>query len=519
MNHNGERYTDWKQVGEGATAFVYQVYDNELQMLVAVKLLKEKCQTNKRLLEGMRHEIKISRELRHPNICPIHDFYDGEKGLGIVMDFISGIELRDWMDDNQTNLLSTANERLQLLQTIASTLQIAHQRIIHRDLKPANIFLLNGDISTPIIMDFGIATMGEGGNDSISGTPKYMSPEQYLAPQKVDHRSDLFALGIIAYELFTNKIPPCSLRGVIKSNKPPRIAITDIPPPSHYCHAVPAALDQLILQSLSYEQQNRPATTAEVNEALQQVKLIERSLSGLGSSEVDTPRITIPGGVSYIGSGPKSSYSNEKPRRKVELLPFEIDTTPVTNRMYRNFIERTGYQHPPFIDDPLFGKDDHPVVGITWEDASTYAEWANGELPTEAQWEIAAKGGERFPEYPWGETPPTPSHANIDNILTGTSPVGSYINGSNSYQLLDLCGNVWEWCRDEWDEHFYSSLSNGEREPLSSGTDNSQEATLRGGAFDTLPSMGRCAFRFHAPKESRRKSIGFRLVYKTTSTT
>lgn len=499
-----ERYINWSEIGQGATATVYKVYDKELEMDVAIKLLKEKHLNNSRLLEGMRHEIRISRELRHSNICPIHDFYEGERGVGIVMDCISGIELRDWMDEHEGDLLASVDDRLQLLIIISATLEIAHKHIVHRDLKPANIFLLDGKIDKPVIMDFGISIVGkQDSNEIISGTPKYMAPEQYSNPTKVDQRSDLFAVGVMAYELFTNKIPPVSLRNILKTRKPPKVPLTEIPLPSQYCPAIPASLDQVILQLLAYEQQDRPQSAAEVSKILESTELLNVDLTNLGSNKVTVDKIAVVAGEVYVG---------KKPKRKVTITPFSMDKTPVTNRAYKIFVESSGYTVPPFLDDPLFGKDEHPVVGISWDDAIAYADWAGGELPTEAEWECAAKGGVRFVEYPWGNDIPAPTQANIDNINQATTVVAAFPAGNNSYGLADMCGNVWEWCKDSWDEKFFNNLNNGTIDPISEN--NSSERVLRGGAFDSLASMGSCSFRFHAPQNVRRNSIGFRLIYK-----
>jgi serine/threonine protein kinase len=193
-----DRYLDWQLIGKGGTANVYRVADSQLDgRSVAIKLLNDKYRNNATLLRGLRDEVLISRDLRHPNICPIHDIYEGSRGVGIVMDFIQGQDLRAWMDDNQNQLLNTIQNRLTVLCKIAEALIVAHTRIIHRDLKPANIYLLKGDITQPLIMDFGISIQGSGDSSAASGaagTLKYASPEQFLTPETVDRRSDIFPL-------------------------------------------------------------------------------------------------------------------------------------------------------------------------------------------------------------------------------------------------------------------------------------------------------------------------------------
>ncbi|MBT3196307.1 MAG: SUMF1/EgtB/PvdO family nonheme iron enzyme [Gammaproteobacteria bacterium] len=508
-----QRYKQWQPIGEGGSAIVYRAWDDDLEVDVAIKLLKPAVAGDERMVEGLRHEVRVSRQLRHPGICAIHDLYEGPQGVGVVMDLVSGQALRGWMDRHKGDLMGTAGDRLVLLKMVTETLRVAHRTIVHRDLKPANIFLSGQRVSHPVIMDFGISTLGSWHHDGVSGTPKYMAPEQYLFPQRVDSRSDLFSLGVVAYELFTNEIPQVSLRNIVASGVVPRVNASDIPLPSSYCAAVPPALDQLILQLLQYELEDRPASADQLVQLLDQISIGEVELSGCGTGLLERESVVIAGGGYDLGSGPESSSPNEKPRRRVQLTPFRMDCCPVTNRAYRKFITSTGYRSPAFIDEPLLGADDYPVVGVTHQEAMAYAKWAGGELPSEAQWEVAAKGGARFSRYPWGDSMPTAVEANIGLTHSATTAVKSFPLGKNGYGLWDMCGNVWEWCSDQWDPAYYKKMAHESVDPLSMVAPSAQEYSLRGGAYDALAVMGRCAFRFHADAGSMLPSIGFRLVY------
>lgn len=505
-----QRYSEWKEIGRGGFGTVHKVYDQALRRHVAIKLLAEKYASHPELVEAMRQEVIISRELRHPNICPIHDLYEGAQGIGTVMDFISGMELRQWMTSHQDRLLDTAEQRLEIFLKLAEALAVAHTRIVHRDLKPANIYLVDGDPARPMIMDFGASIlMGPMVNATVMGTAKYMAPEQWEAPQQVDLRSDLFSLGIIGYELFTQRIPPVSLQHVQKTRAVPRVALHDIDPPSRFCQALPPALDRIILQLMAYRQEDRPQSAHEVTAVLRQVRLLTASVSQeKGDQEGET--VLLAGGSFYLGSRAGTGQAHEKPARQVQLAPFRMHRHPVTNRAYRRFLDATGY-HPPLVYEGLFSHPDHPVVGVSWDDAQAYATWAGGELPTEAQWEYAAKGGAAFPNYPWGDDQPTATRANINRVTDTTTPVGSYPAGKTQHGLLDMCGNVWEWCRDTWSQDYYRTLAPGETDPCC--LVNGEEKGLRGGSFDSFASQGRCSFRFHAPKHMKNRSIGFRLVF------
>ena len=510
-----ERYSDWELIGRGGMAKVFRATDHELGCAVAIKLLDEKFQTNAELLQGLCDEVLISRALRHPNICPIHDIYDGPRGFGVVMDLVEGRNLRAWMDENDSRLLQTAGDRLTLLRTITATLDVAHSRIIHRDLKPSNIYLVENEIENPMIMDFGISILGSGREDeSFAGTPKYASPEQYESPASVDRRSDLFSLGILAYELMTGgRIPPCSLKDV-RTGGVPRIAVSEIPPPSHYCAVVPASLDRIILHMLEYDPDSRPSSAREIADVLGQCELREPD-SGVGKQFLGKPETAfLPGSDAegyYVGAGPDSVNSAEKPMRRVSLTPFEISLTPVTNREYREYIERTGNLPPPWLDHPKFGADDHPIVGISWHEAVAYADWVGGRLPTEIEWECAAKSGAKLLQYPWGDELPGATRANIDGLSDTTTPVHSYTHGRNRLGLWDMCGNVWEWCADHWDEKFYTTFRNGDLDPVCQT--ESVFRAIRGGSYDSFATMGRCSFRQFASADESRPDIGMRVVY------
>src|SRR5471032_971161 len=137
----GARFVDWQVVGKGGSSDVFKVSDTELGIPLAIKILKQSHRGDRRYIESLRREVLISRRLRHPNICPIHDLYEGDRGVGIVMDLIDGHDLKQWLRDHRGTLLDTMPSRLSLFAKLCSALTVAHSLIIHRDLKPANIFL------------------------------------------------------------------------------------------------------------------------------------------------------------------------------------------------------------------------------------------------------------------------------------------------------------------------------------------------------------------------------------------
>jgi formylglycine-generating enzyme required for sulfatase activity/tRNA A-37 threonylcarbamoyl transferase component Bud32 len=523
-----ERYDNWRIIGSGGMAVVYRVRDNVFGLDVAIKVIKEKYRGNQNVVDSLLGEVLISRRLRHKAICPIHTSYEGPYGVGIVMDLLDGYDLKKWIEENERRLLETLPERMGALIKVLEGLEEAHQLIVHRDLKPSNIWLKNGRIDDPLILDFGISQTHSNllSSDLLekseqkaaaSGTYRYMPPEQLLKPEVVDNRSDIFSFGIMAYEIFTDgRIPPCSLRAYGRTKRVPRISINDIEPPSQYCTAIPPAVDQIVRQSLAYHRLDRPQHVGEILTAFREAlpTLISNISSPVGEAaagDVGLEKVAVPAGAYLIGSTPDSEMRASKPMRRIVLKAFAITVTPITNRQYRLYLDSTGANWPSLINDPVFGASDHPVVGLNWQEAEDFAKWVGGDLPTEAQWEVAAKAGEKFRQYPWGDEPPSPGKANIDAGIGATTPVESFPQARNELGISDLCGNVWEWCRDHWDERFYTTLSNGDEEPLCSSSSN--ERAIRGGSFESFVEMGRCAFRHFVEAGERRRDIGFRVVF------
>ena len=158
----------------------------------------------------------------------------------------------------------------------------------------------------------------------------------------------------------------------------------------------------------------------------------------------------------------EQEFEREVRQSAVYLDAFYIDVYEVTNAQYKKFMDATGHQAPGSWDDTNFNAPDQPVVDVTWFDAVAYAQWAGKRLPTDAEWEKAARGGLVGKQYSWGDEPPDGTQCNFNdqdtntNILYGadvndgyqhTAPVGSF--PPNGYGLYDMAGNVQEWC-EEW---------------------------------------------------------------------
>jgi sulfatase modifying factor 1 len=181
------------------------------------------------------------------------------------------------------------------------------------------------------------------------------------------------------------------------------------------------------------------------------------------SKELDpVPMVTIPAGEFLMGNSEGNGRADEWPQRSVYLDAFAIDQVEVTNERYMAFVTTTGHRNPPnpYGTGPLTsikGIERLPVVQVTWYDAKAYCSWAKKRLPTEAEWEKAARGtdGRRFP---WGNNPPTPNRANYDREWADEKtlfPVGSLPEGDSPYGVKDMAGNAREWVSDWYDPDYY----------------------------------------------------------------
>ena len=176
--------------------------------------------------------------------------------------------------------------------------------------------------------------------------------------------------------------------------------------------------------------------------------------------------VYVQGGVYTLGAEDLTEI--EQPVHRIRLSPFLIGKYQVTNELYGRFLEANpGYRKPAFWGEDSFNRPLQPVVGVSWEDAMAYCNWAGLVLPTEAQWEAAARGGADQP-YPWGAEEPGREHANFGTFAGRTTPVGSFPSGAGPCGALDLAGNVAEWCADVLDPEAYAKRQPGQLDPICS---------------------------------------------------
>lgn len=303
--------------------------------------------------------------------------------------------------------------------------------------------------------------------------------------------------------------------------------------------------------------------------------------------------VLVPGGTFRMGGDNDQASPDEYPKHTVTVSPFYIDATEVTNAAFKKFVDATGYvttaerkpdweelkktlppgtikprdeilqasslvftqasgpvnlndysrwwtwtrganwKHPEGPESNLLGKDDYPVVHVSWDDAKAYCSWAGKRLPTEAEWEFAARGGLADNIYPWGNEPITKGRAKANSWegdfpyrntkrdgYVKTSPAKSF--APNGYGLYDMAGNVWEWCADWYDYNYYKTLQGktllnpsgptAGNDPDEPGV---QKRSLRGGSFlcnDSYCSGYRSARRMKSTPDTGLEHTGFRCV-------
>ena len=192
-------------------------------------------------------------------------------------------------------------------------------------------------------------------------------------------------------------------------------------------------------------------------------------------------------------------FDDETPQHDILLDAYYIDKYEVTNAQYQKFMSATGYPEPAYWRDARFNHPSHPVVGVSWDDAMAYAQWAAKRLPTEAEWENAARGGLVKKRYPWGDRwPPPPNTGNfrdasIEDYTDSygyTSPVGHF--NPNGYGVCDMVGNVVEWCLDVYAEAYYGASP--QQNPLNSPEQDVRVLrVVRGGGWSGTAIQLRCA--------------------------
>jgi TolB-like protein len=263
----GDRYAIEREVGSGGMATVYLARDLKHDRLVALKVLKPELAATLGP-DRFPREIRILAKLQHPNVLPLHDSGESSGFLYYVMPFVEGESLRERLSrEGQLPV----HDAVRILREVADALAYAHTHgVLHRDIKPDNV-MISGRHA--LVTDFGVAkAVSDAGGEKLTtvgmavGTPSYMSPEQATGEQRIDHRSDIYALGVLGYELLTGSPPfvAPTAQGVLSAQ------VLEHPVPIvERRPAVPQALSDLLMRCLEKDPADRWQSAEEVLQGLE----------------------------------------------------------------------------------------------------------------------------------------------------------------------------------------------------------------------------------------------------------
>lgn len=470
----------------GGMSHVYRARDTVIGRTVAVKILTEEGCQDADAKARFLAEARMAGNIRHDNILSIYDFGEDEQHRPfMVMEYLHGQDLRKAIREGSTGHIQS---RLSIaLQTGRALRYIHTQRIIHRDVKPENIHLTPEGIVK--LMDFGIAktegmTMTRAG--FVLGTPYYMAPEQ-IRGQPIDQCVDIYAFGILLYELMTGSRP-------ISGDVVERIFYAILNEPLNLeplrMTDTPAAIRDLIGRCTAKNPGERPQNFAEV------CAVIDKALAELNAPTkvlpvaAETVAAPAPAGgpawqkIAMIGvpsmlalilvvailrpsrkitpgdpvppqparilqteTGkmvlvPGGSFLYGPDNQQLSTLAYYIDETEVSNEAYEKFCQATGHAPPKNFDAKAH--PDYPVVNVSFLDATQFAKWADKRLPSRQEWEKAARGSDGR-VFPWG------NDADDRRVNVGTKsvqPVTAFGTGVSPFGALNMVGNVWEWVND-----------------------------------------------------------------------
>lgn len=206
----------------------------------------------------------------------------------------------------------------------------------------------------------------------------------------------------------------------------------------------------------------------------------------------------------------------ERPIHRVHVDSFLLGVTQVTHEQYAEFLSATGSVPTPFWNNPNFNHPQQPVAGVSWHEAMCYCEWLTEKakrhfrLPTEAEWECAARGGLEQKQFPWGDDPPQSLPDYASRWQTGPEPVAQY--APNGFDLYDIGDNVHEWCSDWYDPNYYAISPQRNPEGPDQCPTIPPRRSSRGGSWRHHIKVARCSARSSIPPEFQYADYGFRIA-------
>jgi serine/threonine protein kinase len=522
-----ENYVILNELGRGGMAKVYLAEHRLLRNKVALKVLNDNLVRDLHIRKRFLAEARSMAAMSHPNIIKVIDLYDSGDHVAFVMEYIEGETLKEYLE--RKGRLSDTEIKALFPQMLDAVGYVHEQNLVHRDIKPSNFMLdRKGKVK---LMDFGIAkTMDatsaeytQTGTGLQMGTPMYMSPEQISETKSVTAQSDIYSLGVVLWQMVTGE-KPYDTKTISNFQLQMKIIQERLPSTGSYW-------DDTIQIATNKEAPNRYTScqnfiaflqgTSKLSFHKDATVLLARTQNH--SSSLILPRvksaadndilewlesfIKVEGGSFQMGSlNSEHERSEDELLHAVTLSDFYIQAITVS----QGFYERVIGENPS--EDKTW--NDFPVTNVSWYYANAFIEKLNiltdggFRLPTEAEWEYAARGGRLSKGYIYSGS------NNLEDVGWHSGNSGKRLHVSrekcpNELGLYDMSGNVAEWCIDLYSP--YRLDSEGSQNPK--GPDNGRHRVLRGGSFGYSPHNCRSAFRHSRIPGLGDQYGGIRLVF------
>jgi serine/threonine-protein kinase len=481
------KYQALAHLGAGAFADVYRAQDTALGRAVALKVLKPSLIADNTAFGRFVREAQVTSTLFHPHIATVLDLGSENGRYFIAMRYVEGESL----DKVIAQGVLKWEAALKFIEQIASALEFAHSRgLIHRDVKPQNIIV--SQTEGAVLTDFGLAKAMLGSGTAMTqtgallGTPYYIAPEIWHGKEATP-ATDVYALACVFAEMLTGKL-------LFPGDTPPAVmmrhVVTGPDLPAKWNNDVPPHFANVLSHALAKEPKERLQTANEFLNGL------ANAAAKKGEAAAVKPPATSdnPAGIEWIEIPAGEFLYGENKERQFIRKPYLIAKFPVTQAQYQLFIDANPkYEVPSDWNKAKrkhpTGKANHPVVNVSWNDAQEFCEWAKCRLPTEVEWEKAARGTDGR-TYPWGEDWVAGKYCNSSEAkIGGTTPVDDYPDGVSPYGVWDMSGNVWEWTASKYDASNYA---------------------LRGGSWYNFSNLVRATDRLGGVPSYIYNYIGFR---------
>ena len=540
------RYEVKKLVKAGGMGAVYLVFDHRLGNQHALKEMIDFSPTpveRNKAVERFKNEAAILAALSHAGIPKVTNYFVEGGHYYMVMDYIEGEDLESILRREGRPGLSEKFVKHVGVEAckVLDYLHHLNPPVLNRDIKPSNIMMQKRE-KRIFLVDFGIAkTIAPSSYKKTAiGTEGYAPLEQYRGYP--EPRSDLYALGATMYHLLTGaEIKPLDFPPIRDINPDISVHMENVLtkalcmyPEGRYADAkeMRQALEAFVKEGMVKSGRVKPShgqyrDSARLLQDLASPELSGQILDRLVTvttkkkrtyrkttmiSHVDNMKMVLVEGGEFIMGTPiddeYGSYASrdEMPVHTIAIPPFFIDAHPVTNRQFSRFVEETGYRTTAELRGDLetwrtfftYRKDNHPVVYVSWYDAKEYAEWAEKRLPTEAEWEKAARGVDGD-AWPWGDQFDSRKLNCFESNIGETVEVMKFPDGASPYGAFDMAGNVREWTTDWYRPYPYNG-------PYSMG----YLKAIRGGSFEDKGIDNRCAKRWENAPAHRDHLKGFR---------